>query len=364
MDLVRTSPPAAHRFITPQRAVIHRIAYRLAPLLFEAGRAESLLMKNRLAGVRVESPVYITGLARAGSTLLLEALTACPHTASHRYHDFPWMPAIATRRRFVRHFARSAAAVERSHADGLMVTPASPEAFEETLWRHFFPALRKAQCPVLDDLTDNAPFDDFYRNHIKKLLVSENATRYIAKGNDLAGRIGYLLRLFPDAIIVIAVREPQAHVASLIKQHRWFCEQQKRNPALLEYMNRSAHHEFGLGRRAPLLGDEAAMRAVTAAWEEGDDLKAYALYWNHVYTHLLPWRDHPNIHLVRYEALCRHPAATLEALWSRCRLAPAPTPPAIAAPRYYQARFTGGEPAVLRRITQDTAAALGYEIKS
>lgn len=36
------------------------------------------------------APVYVTGLARAGTTITLEALAAHPHLASHRYGDYPF----------------------------------------------------------------------------------------------------------------------------------------------------------------------------------------------------------------------------------------------------------------------------------
>ena len=61
-------------------------------------------------------------------------------------------------------------------------------------------------------------------NHIKKIIALRSGSagkslRYISKNNLNIARLGYLLRLFPDARIVIPFRDPIQHAASLLKQH-------------------------------------------------------------------------------------------------------------------------------------------------
>ena len=66
---------------------------------------------------------------------------------------------------------KAAPPVERTHKDGIKVTPDSPEALEEVLWMAFFPGLHDPrQNAALDERTSNPAFERFYRDHIRKLL--------------------------------------------------------------------------------------------------------------------------------------------------------------------------------------------------
>ena len=65
-------------------------------------------------------------------------------------------------------------------------------------------------------------FEEFYCNHIRKILLSQGGTRYLAKANYNISRMKYLSKLYPEARFVILVRDPPEHIASLIKQHRLF----------------------------------------------------------------------------------------------------------------------------------------------
>jgi hypothetical protein len=211
------------------------------------GNLESRVLGREIASLRIERPVYVCGLARAGSTLLLEALAGAPGFTAHHYSDYPllwtpyWWNWLRERLPLPTH-----APVERAHRDRLAVTAMSPEAFEEVLWMHFFPERHDpATNQVLDAASTNAAFDAFYAAHIRKLLAVRRARRYVAKGNYNLTRIGYLRRLFPDARFVIAVREPAAHIASLVKQDRLFTSLANADKAVATHLSRTGHFEFG-----------------------------------------------------------------------------------------------------------------------
>ena len=53
------------------------------------GRLESSALRERIQATPIQAPVYVSGLARSGSTVLLEMLAAHPDMATHRYRDFP-----------------------------------------------------------------------------------------------------------------------------------------------------------------------------------------------------------------------------------------------------------------------------------
>ncbi|HET8702102.1 MAG TPA: sulfotransferase, partial [Nitrococcus sp.] len=215
------------------------------------GNLETRLLAEPLAAIRIDQPIYIAGLARSGSTLLLEILSWLPETLTHRYRDYPALYTPYFWNRFLDYTPQQKTApVERTHRDGILITPESPEAFEEILWMSFFSQLHDPQVnAVLNTQTDNPEFEAFYRDHIRKLMLVRGGQRYLSKGNYNITRLDYLLKLFADARFIIPVREPSWHIASLMKQHALFCEGSRRSPRALAHLQRVGHFEFGLDRR-------------------------------------------------------------------------------------------------------------------
>src|SRR3546814_14155500 len=101
-----------------------------------------------------------------------------------------------------------------------MITPDSPEAFEEVLWMAFFPDLHDPTASsVLDERTDNAAFESFYRDHIRKLLRVRGGRRYLSKGNYSVTRLEYLLKVFPDARFILPVQIGRASCRERVCQY-------------------------------------------------------------------------------------------------------------------------------------------------
>jgi hypothetical protein len=117
-----------------------RLVERGAGFWQRLGDLESRVYAHELEGIRVERPVYVAGLARAGTTVLLELLAgrpAWPPTATATFP--PVYTPILWNRAFGRLYRGDAPAAERAHKDRILVTPDSPEAIEEVLWMRFFP---------------------------------------------------------------------------------------------------------------------------------------------------------------------------------------------------------------------------------
>ena len=76
---------------------LDRTLYRLAFAGLGVQKALADLEEHALAArpgpVAPERPVFITSLPRAGTTLLLEVLSALPEFASHTYRDMPFVMA-------------------------------------------------------------------------------------------------------------------------------------------------------------------------------------------------------------------------------------------------------------------------------
>jgi hypothetical protein len=336
------------------------------------GSIETALLEGTLADVRIDRPIYVTGLARSGTTILLETLARHPDVATHRYRDFPFLFTPYLWNRWLDLVPRKPEKpAERSHNDGIAVTSESPEAFEESLWMAFFPGQHDpSRSGLMDRSAHHSAFERFYRDHIRKLLAVRRGCRYVAKGNYNLTRIPYLAKLFPDARFVVPVRDPVWHVASLMKQHGLFLAGQRDNPPALRHLRRVGHFEFGEDRRPINLGDNAAAADIAALWRAGEEVRGWARYWSQVHRYVLDLRDRAQdlqsaMRIVRYEDLCAAPRAALEGVLAHCGLAGDGNLLSWAAerfhpPGYYRPGFTAAELATIAEETAEVALRFGY----
>ena len=343
---------------------------RHSALWIKLGSLETALLRDTLP--EVDRPIYITGLARSGTTILLEVLAGHPAATTHRYRDFPFLFTPYLWNRWLELVPRKTEQpAERSHGDGIVVTSESPEAFEEGLWMAFFDGLHDpAASAVLGRTTRHPAFERFYRDHIRKLLAVRGRRRYVAKGNYNITRIGYLAKLFPDARFVVPVRDPVWHIASLMKQDRLFCDGEQGNPAAVRHLRRVGHFEFGLDRRAINAGDGAATAEVMALWRRGEEVRGWARYWSYLHRSIADMtRNDPalakSMRIVRYEDLCAAPDVEMAALLNHCGLpAEAGFRAAAAsrfhAPTYYRPRFSPSDLAIIAEETAEAARLFGY----
>lgn len=338
---------------------------RFPGLFFRLGRIETRFFAEHLPPERIDRPIFIAGLARAGSTILLNTLAEHPDLATHRYRDFPFLPTPIWWNDFLDRAGagKTAQAEERAHKDRILVSPDSPEAMEEPLWMAFFPHLHDpARDAVLTEATEHPAFEAMLREHIRKILHVRNAPRYLSKGNYNSTRLAYLHRLFPDARFLIPVRDPVHQIASLLKQHRLFTEAARTNPHIGRYLRRVGHFEFGPTRVPVRIGDGGSVEAIRAAWERGDELHGWALAWADLYRHVLELLESRPAFAqaalpVDYDALCAEPRPWLVAIHAHCELplqddrltAQAAT---LSAPDYYRVDFDAAETERIRAVTE------------
>lgn len=344
------------------------------PAFMQLGNLETRWLRRRLDQHPIDRPIYITGLARAGTTILLEIVSRHPDVATHRYSDFPFLFTPCVWNAMLRGLPRQKQMpAERTHKDRIQITSDSPEAMEEMLWMAFFSdahAIRKSS--VKDASTYNAKFEEFYRRHLQKMLMLRKAPRYAAKGNYNITRLEYLLKLFPDARFVLAIRRPEQHLSSLIKQHKLFCRMEQKNPAVLRHLQRAGHFEFGLDVRPINTGDAQVMREILDFWgDPHQSIRGWARYWSVLYRWLHQRLEHntalrESTMIIRYEDLCAAPAKKMQAMFEHLEL-PGAEPiidyfaSQISPPDYYQNDFTDEERAIILQETLETARLWDYE---
>ncbi len=341
-------------------------------LLRHIGNFETRQLEHELRQIEIRAPIFICGLARSGSTILLECLAAHDDTVTHRYRDYPGVLAPVFWDRVARRlYARPGTARDRAHGDGIPVTPDSPEAIEEMLWMAFHPHCHDPERDNTLDRNGAAPgFEAHYRDHIRKLLWLRSGSRYLSKGNYNIVRLGALIGMFPDARFILPVREPVSHIMSLMRQHRRFSEAERDHPAALRYMQRVGHFEFGLDRRPINPGNTPLVAEIERLWQAKREVEGWSLYWNLLHATIADRlaRDaalRAVVLPVRFEDLCSRGAETLGRVLAHAGLDAGPDwistqVNRLRAPDYCVAGLDEAEGNTIREITSATAARFGY----
>ena len=338
-------------------------------IMIKLGNWETHQLQDKIPAISIESPIYITGLARSGTTILLEKLASHPALVSYRYKDFPLVHIPVWWEQFLdRASSGNVKSVERAHKDRIKITPDSPEAMEEIIWMSFFNDIHDTSTiNILDKNTINNDFVEFYKDNIKKILFSRKGKRYVAKGNYNISRIEYINSIFPDVKFIVAIRNPVDHIASLIKQHTLFCNLEHDNKKILSYMQTLGHFEFGLYRRPINFGNAEVTSQIQNHLNNEENVIGLAKYWSQVYSYVADLLEKEKLNidilLVDYDSFCKKPLNTLRNLFAHCDLAidestlvnQAKT---ISAPKYYKHNFTNHEIDQIKKETETTLKRL------
>ena len=149
--------------------MLHHLAFSTPSIQLTAADIEKSVFGSVYKTVVAEKPIFITSLPRAGTTLMLEVLHRFPSLATHTYRDMPFVMAPILWSRLSSTFRKRDELRERAHGDGMQFGYDSPEAFEEILWRAFWPEKYTDTGIALwsaDDVKDEA-LHLFYRAHEK-----------------------------------------------------------------------------------------------------------------------------------------------------------------------------------------------------
>lgn len=352
------------------------MVHNARPLWKWLGNVESWFVRNQVQQIPIVKPIYVAGLARSGTSILIEILASHPDVATHQYRDFPFLfIPYWWRQTLDRSAPPVGAAQERAHGDRLMVTPQSPEAMEEVLWMAYFHQIHDPhQRSSLDSAASHPAFEKFYQDHIRKLLLISNRKRYAAKGNYNLTRLEYLLKQFPDARFVLPVRRPREHIASMIKQHNLFNRAAEQHPRSIAHLDRVGHFEFGVHRRCINPdGNRQVVESIETLWRDGQHVRGWARYWASLYR-WVSQRLSSNEALrratfvLRYEELCDHATDSLNQMLSHCDLPDAAGElvrrwaPSLSRPSYYAPSFTAEEAKAISEETDAVTAELGYQL--
>ncbi len=356
--------------------VISKFFDAFKPFSYFLDRFETRMLNNDTVKMGIKSPIYITGLARAGTTIVLEMLHQHPDLASHQYKHFlipytPYWIGKVLRKNF-----KFAPPIQRIHKDGIFVTYDSPEAIEEIFWQDFFKGCHNENISNIISANENYPnFEKFYLTHIRKLILCQKASRYLAKNNYNITRLEYLLRLFPKSKFLVIIRNPVDQIASLIKQSELIIKLEHQNPFLKDWLRIIGHHEFGHNQVCINVGNTDLISRIRTLWSNDTTyVKGWAYYWNSIYEFVAKLLDvNKQIQnatlVVKFEDLCENPKKIIEQILEHTKLEYEVFDHVkqyyikhLHKPTYYTYNFSSQELTDISDITKKTVARFDLKI--
>lgn len=286
--------------------LLHRLAlnnYAVAEKLF---RLEVKKMQKK--GIHEkEEFVIVTGLARSGTTSLMNKLSENESFATLNYGNMPFITAPNLWKKFYR--PKEGKKKERSHKDGIMIGLDSNEALEE-----FFFKMISNDSYINDDcLHEYILTEDQYTDYMKYqcLVRNYNNKIYLAKNNNYALRYRSMREHNDKFTLILMFRDPLKHAASLLEKHKYYVSLQEEDGFVLEYMNWLGHHEFGLNQKP--------FHFTQMTSNYGDDrckLDYWLQIWINYYTYILSI-EKTGVMFVDYDEYCMRPGEVLERIYQR-----------------------------------------------
>lgn len=296
---------------------LHTLALNFQSVKIMSFDIERKLAKMNTIDIAKQPHVFVTGLARAGTSILLRILHQTGNFASQTYRDMPFVLSPQVWRRLNSSWRRDIASKERAHADGVMVDFDSVEAFEEVFWLTF-----AGELYIRDDHLRAHSIDKelatLFKDFIAVVISAygcEGPIRYLSKNNNNILRLQGLARALPAAHIIVSFRSPLQQAHSLLRQHQNFSNLQNVDPFIQKYMRWLGHFEFGRDYRPFTFGDDISR----ATMKNTDQIHHWLERWTKVYRGVLATLPE-NAILWDYDAFCADPVHMITALAEKLNL--------------------------------------------
>ena len=262
---------------------------------------EKFFFVSKDQNINIKS-LFITGLARSGTTILLNTLYDTGKFGSLKYSDMPFVvcPNIWSKINFVKkgNFKKKI----RAHDDGIEFSITSPEAFEEVFWKS--QTNLESKNKLLKNNYNEKAIENF-KNYLFLVSLKDKKKIYLSKNNNNVERINILSDHLENKFIFILFRKPINQAFSLLKQHKHFTKLQLENSFVLEYMNLLCHNEFGLNHK-PLFDKNFKSDF------DKNNINYWLDYWIFIYTKVVKFIEtKQDLFFLSYENLKMNPEIQL-----------------------------------------------------
>lgn len=253
--------------------------------------------------------VYISGLARAGTTVLMQYLGQLTEFKSLSYKNLPFLFLPKTGLHLIS--KKKNQKIERFHKDGIKHGINSYEALEEPFWRNYIGHKYILDKNIIKHSISPELFDKYIS--FRKLVTGNKI--YLAKNNNHLLRAESLHQLDKvngnKTITIIPFRNPYEQAKSLLKQHLLLSELQKDDEFILNYMDFLVHHEFGIHTKIPILN----IKKISTISDTKDTfdhwLEVWYLYYNEI---LKQFSNKENFYFFCYNTFVENPYNSLASI--------------------------------------------------
>lgn len=279
-------------------------------------KIELLLNGRRLKDNKASSSVYVSGMARAGTTVLMQYLGELEGFKSLSYRNLPFLFLPKTWPLLIP--KKKTAEKERFHQDGIKHSLNSYEALEEPFFRNNLGEEYIKEDRIVKHQLNERIYKKY--NAFRKLIAKDKI--YLAKNNNHLLRAESLHQLDENnngkTVTIIPFRNPYNQANSLLKQHKLLSELQMYDNFTLDYMDFLAHHEFGLHCKTPLLKEKNIKPLIDM---DKNNIDYWLETWYLFYSQALKtFKEKDNFYFICYEDFVLSPKKTLEILLSKMNL--------------------------------------------
>lgn len=229
-----------------------------------------------------DNHVFVTGLARSGTTILLNAIYKSNEFASLSYQDMPFILAPNLWSKLPL-YKKDTDLIERAHGDGIKISIESPEAFEEVFWMTFDESGKDTK--------------NKFKNYVQLINHKYQKKRYLSKNNQNIRRLELISKIFPHSKILIPFRYPIQHAYSLLSQHKRFIKYSNKDKFISNYMKWIGHTEFG--------PNYIPMYDENLCYEDSLTINHWLEQWHLTYKYCFDnLKNNENVYFICYEKLC------------------------------------------------------------
>lgn len=246
--------------------------------------------------------VFVLGLARSGTTALLNGLYGTGEFASILYKHMPFIfsPELAN---FFSKKIKGGEYEERYHKDRILINQNSPECLDEPFWLKACSNMYSKKSINQIDIKNQ--IIEIYDSMLCRYAKMQGKDKILVKNNNNLIRVNSLVQYILNAIFIILFRDPITHSFSMLNQHKNFLNLQSKDPFINEYMDLLGHFEFG---------NSSKCFKYTINYIHNLDryqktnINYWLCQWINVYSNLsknLELLNKKNVILIPYEELCK-----------------------------------------------------------